>query len=303
MFKNIIGNEEIQKRLEKSVENRKVLHSYIFVGQEGIGKKKMAKEFAKMILCLGEPKYCDNCKSCIEFNSENHPDFFELEPEEKSIKIEQIRSMQTKIAEKPIISENKVYIINNADTMTKEAQNCLLKTLEEPPEYVTIILVGTNENLFLNTIKSRCVIMHFNPIKKEEIKKYLLQENEGEINETLLDMAQGSIGKAIQLKDQIEQYKEVESIIKNLDKMNILQIIKKAEILYKSKESIGDMLNYMNTVCINQTKENPKMILAIDIIEDTKQRLKMNSNYDMSIDNLIFNMWEAVNEKNSRNQI
>ena len=90
----------------------------------------------------------------------------------KSIKIEQIRYMQEKIAEKPIASNKKVYIINNSDTMTKEAQNCLLKTLEEPPEYAVIILVLANENNMLNTIKSRCTKIMFNPISKEEIIHY-----------------------------------------------------------------------------------------------------------------------------------
>ena len=90
----------------------------------------------------------------------------------KSIKIEQIRYMQEKIAEKPISSNKKVYIINNSDTMTKEAQNCLLKTLEEPPEYAVIILVLANENNMLNTIKSRCTKIMFNPLSKEEIIHY-----------------------------------------------------------------------------------------------------------------------------------
>ena len=90
----------------------------------------------------------------------------------KSIKIEQIRYMQEKIAEKPIASNKKVYIINNSDTMTKEAQNCLLKTLEEPPEYAVIILVLANENNMLYTIKSRCTKIMFNPLSKEEIIHY-----------------------------------------------------------------------------------------------------------------------------------
>ena len=90
----------------------------------------------------------------------------------KSIKIEQIRYMQEKIAEKPIASNKKVYISNNSDTMTKEAQNCLLKTLEEPPEYAVIILVLANENNMLNTIKSRCTKIMFNPLSKEEIIHY-----------------------------------------------------------------------------------------------------------------------------------
>ena len=141
MFENIIGNDKIKNELTNLVKQNKYSHSYIFHGTEGIGKKLIAKEFAKMILCLGEEKYCNTCKSCLEFLSNNNPDFYEIIPDGNNIKIEQIREMQKKVVEQPIISKNKVYIIDNADLMTREAQNCLLKTLEEPPEFVTIILI------------------------------------------------------------------------------------------------------------------------------------------------------------------
>ena len=173
MFENIIGNKKNKEILKKAIEINKTSHSYIFCGTEGIGKKLIAKELAKKILCLEEKAKDCNCKSCIEFDSDNNPDFQLIESVDGKIKIEQIRQMQRKVAEKPIISNNKVYIIDNADTMTTEAQNCLLKTLEEPPEYITIILICTNEGNLLSTIKSRCTRMQFEPIKDEEIKEYV----------------------------------------------------------------------------------------------------------------------------------
>ena len=151
MFDEIIGNEKIKEELKRSLEEDKISHSYMFVGIEGIGKQLIAKAFAQMILCTNETeKGCNKCKSCIEFQSQNHPDFLYIEPDGNSIKIEQIRYLQRKIQEKPIISNKKVYIINDADKMTQEAQNCLLKTLEEPPEYSIIILIGSNVALLLN---------------------------------------------------------------------------------------------------------------------------------------------------------
>ena len=96
-----------------------------------------------------------------------------LEPDSGKVKIEQIREIQRKIAEKPIISNQKVYIINDADTMTTEAQNCLLKTLEEPPEYITIILICSNENKLLGTIKSRCTRLYFEKLTNEDVEKYI----------------------------------------------------------------------------------------------------------------------------------
>ena len=85
MFESIIGNNKIKELLVNSIKTNKVSHSYMFIGIEGIGKKLIAKEFAKMILCLEENRYCNNCKSCIEFDSNNNPDFFLIEPDEKVI--------------------------------------------------------------------------------------------------------------------------------------------------------------------------------------------------------------------------
>lgn len=119
MFNNILGNDKIKDLLLNSIKTNKVSHSYLFVGTEGIGKKLIAKEFAKMILCIEQNKYCGKCKSCIEFDSDNNPDFEIIEPDGNSIKIDQIRELQNKVAEKPIISDKKVYIINNSDKMTR----------------------------------------------------------------------------------------------------------------------------------------------------------------------------------------
>ena len=129
MFENIIGHKEIKKSLINTVKANKTSHSYMFIGIEGIGKKMIAKEFAKMLLCTDETKYCNNCKSCIEFDTNNNPDFMLIEPDGNSLKIEQIRILQKKIQEKPIISNNKVYIINNADKMTRRSSKLFTKNI------------------------------------------------------------------------------------------------------------------------------------------------------------------------------
>lgn len=296
MFENVLGNDSIKDMLRQAVVNNKVSHSYLLVGTSGIGKKKIALEFAKAILCLNQNKYCNYCKSCIEFDSNNNPDYYYMTPEGNSIKIQQIRELQEKIQEKPIISEKKVYIIDDADMMTTEAQNCLLKTLEEPPDFATIILIGTNENSFLTTIKSRCMIIHFNPISDLEMRKYLEENYQMKsITQNMLDLFQGSIGKAINLKDKKEQYENLERLIDNLSQKDLIDIAKMAEILYKSKEEIFEMLDYMNIVILKKAKEEYRYTNCIQIVEDTKKRLKQNANYDMSIDHMVFNMWEEIN--------
>ena len=295
MFDEIIGNDRIKNQLKQAVDLNKTSHSYLFLGISGIGKKIIAKEFAKMILCEGDNKYCNQCKSCIEFDSNNNPDFTLIEPDGASIKIDQIRQMQKKIIEAPIISKNKVYIIDDADLMTTEAQNCLLKTLEEPPEFVTIILIGSKESSFLSTIKSRCTIIKFSPIENEQIIKYLNKKYEiKNISEEMLEIFGGSIGKAEDLKDKEELFSKIIEIVENIKTLELPEILKKADIIYKSQEDRIDILEAINVILFKLSKQDIRYLNCIDIVEDTARRLNANANYNMSIDNMIFRIWEEM---------
>ena len=306
-FENLIGNEKIKTILTNAIQSNNVLHSYLFTGIDGIGKSLFAKEFANMILCTADNKKpCQNCKSCLEFQGESHPDFLQIEPEDgKTIKIEQIRYLQEKIAEKPITSEKKVYIINECDTMTREASNALLKTLEEPPIYATIILITANESKLLVTIKSRCTKMAFQPLSEIEIKTYLKQKSldinkeigmDNKITENLIKQSQGSIGRLLRTQQEIEDYKKIDEIIQNLEKKDITQIWQDAEILYQSKDNILDLLDYINIVFYEKLmlKKDMKYTKAVSIIEETKKRITANANYDMCIDNMLLKLWEKL---------
>ncbi len=300
IFENIIGNEKAKEILNKALKSKNILHSYIFMGISGVGKKMFAREFAKGILCLNENSCCNKCKSCMEFNTDNHPDFMEINQLEdtKNIKIEQIRFMQEKIAEKPIISNKKVYIIDNADTMTVEAQNCLLKTLEEPPEYAVIVLIASNESKLLNTIKSRCMKVSFEAISDENIRKYIEENITKDVTPNMVSMCGGSIEKAKTIADKKEMYASLEEIIEKIEKSDLIEVFNNSEILYKSKDNIQELLDYINIILYN--KKKLEFINCIQIVEDVKRRLLQNSNYDMSIDGLLIRMWEEVNEKYNR---
>lgn len=201
IFSDIVGNEKNKELLKQIINTNNIAHSYMFIGKESIGKFLFAKEFAKAMLCINQEKPCNVCKSCIEFNTHNNPDFNILEPEGNSIKIDQIRELTKKVYEKPVISSRKVYIINDSNYMTKEAQNSLLKTLEEPPEYVTIILITSNDNLFLPTIKSRCTKISFTRLTNEELIKILNKEyNYSNISETVLKVAERKYKKSFRNK-------------------------------------------------------------------------------------------------------
>lgn len=297
MFEHIVGNEKNKQLLENIIKENNISHSYMFIGKMGIGKLLFAKQFAQAILCESH-NLCGKCKSCVEFISNNNPDIKIIEKEGTSnIKIEQIRDMNSKIIEKPIISSRKVYIINDADSMTKEAQNCLLKTLEEPPQYAVIILIGENENLFLNTIKSRCTKIIFQNIPDDILKNTLEEKFDyRNITKSMLSLFEGSIGRALELQGKEEIYENIKNIFTNLEKINIIDLLNQKEIISKYKEDIISILQYVQVLFFEFVRLGDlRYIKAIEIIEDTKDRLSKNANFDMTIDLFLMSVWESIN--------
>ena len=296
MFNNIIGNINNKMILENAIKNDKITHSYIFSGPEGIGKLLFAKEFAKAILCDSkENKPCNNCKSCVEFENSNHPDFFIIDEQDETIKTEMMKKLTKDILEKPLENKKKIYIINNSENMTREAQNTLLKTLEEPPEYIIIILITTNTNLMLNTIKSRCINIIFNKLSDDELKNYFKED----ITKEILKFSEGSISKAIKINEKEEMYQQINTEIKKIEQLNELEILKLKSIIFNKKEDIEEILEYLNLVFYDIIINNPNNAIkynnCIKIIENTKRRLKRNGNYDMTIDNCLLSIWEEIN--------
>lgn len=260
-----------------------------------------------MILCQNnKDKSCNICKSCIELANNNNPDFYIIQPDGNSIKVELIRGIINKIIEKPIISSKKVYIISNSELMTKEAQNTLLKTLEEPAEYVTIILITQNENQILNTIRSRCIKIKFNNIDDNTLKEYL-ENSYKDIPSNLLKSFNGSIEKALNMLENKELYEKIDNIFLNIEKIEKADIINSNNIIYGLKEDIENVLDYINIIFYNKIIEDTSLknrahtyASCIDIINDAKQRLEGNSNFDMTIDNMLLSIWEEIHEKHSR---
>lgn len=289
-FDSIIGNKEIRNYLLNSVLKNTVSQSYLFNGTEGIGKILIAKEFAKRLLCIEEKKAECECKSCQSFDGANHPDFVVINEEETTIKIEQIRELTSKVIEQPIISEKKVYIINHADKMTVEAQNCLLKTLEEPPQFAIIILITSNLNSILPTIKSRCMKINFLNISNEELKKYAIEKiGYLQVTDNLLQSFNGSIGKAILQKENQEKFQLVEYIINDLSTKDIIDILNESKVIY-DKENIYKILEYMIVCLYSKKEENIKYLDCIELVNSCIQKLKRNCNFDMTIDSMIFAM-------------
>ncbi len=167
-FKDVIGHKKPIELLRRAIINDRVVHSYLFLGNEGIGKRWVALQFAKALNCLErraeESDACDRCLSCKKIDAELHPDVTVLEPEGQAIKVDQVRQMLRDLAYRPYEGKRRVCILTAADRMAPNMSNTLLKTLEEPPLHTVIILVANSSKAILPTILSRCQQIPFNPL-------------------------------------------------------------------------------------------------------------------------------------------
>jgi DNA polymerase-3 subunit delta' len=192
-FDNIIGHEKSKNLLRMFLENKNIPHAFLFYGQEGIGKKLVAKEFAKHLFCEHRSA-CGECNPCIKLDRGSHPDLILIEGD-NSIGIDQSRMLSKEICEYPYESEKRVIIIDQAETLTREAANALLKTLEEPPPYNHFFLITSAEKEIPPTIRSRCNRVFFTPLSRKQLKHFFLQSTDAdeERADLLADISYGSI--------------------------------------------------------------------------------------------------------------
>ncbi len=204
-FKDIKGQDRPIQLLQRYIESGQLTGSYLFAGPEGIGKRIAAVTLARAVNCLkNKGDSCDTCPSCIKIEKGAHPDIFFLGSQGgEDIKIESIRQLQNDIALRPYEARKKVFIIDNAHRLTKEASHALLKTLEEPPEDSLIILVSEKPSLLFKTVISRCKIIRFYPLGRRETEESL-KSNYGLSNEAahfLAFFSEGRLGRAIKIKE------------------------------------------------------------------------------------------------------
>ena len=274
MFEDILGNDDVKKYLTNCIENKNFSHSYIFSGIKGVGKYSFAKDFAKCIL-----------------EDSMMQDYYELGPDGKSIKGSQIRELQNVINIKPTFSKKSVYIIDDADLMTIEAQNSLLKTLEEPPEYAVIILIVHNERSILSTVKSRCVNIKFSKLSDKDIKKYLLKKdlNFEDKNINVFKVLDGSLNNIDFIRDDYDELLKLTVFVTNLKKNKVINFFQDGSVFYDNHDKIIRLLEYLNILLF----ENSYFQL-IEIVEKTKNKILMNNNFEMCIDYMILNFIEEL---------
>ena len=247
----VLGHEEVVKHLKNAAAMDKVSHSYIFAGEKGSGKKLLAKLFAMTLQCEkhgDEP--CLQCSSCKKAMNRNHPDIIYISHEKpNSIGIEDIREqLISDVSIKPYTGPYKIYIVDEAEKMTVQAQNALLKTIEEPPAYAVILLLVNNGSTLLPTIASRCVTLNFKPVRDEVIKKYLMEElhvpdYQAEVS---VAFAQGNVGKAKQIataEDFTEMMDAAFRILKRGQDMEVYEMVDAIKLLSEQKHTIYEYLD------------------------------------------------------------
>ena len=280
-FEKLIGNEKIKQELTETMENQTISHSYMFVGKSGIGKRLFAREFAKGLLG--------------DFNKDilNYEDYKEIGPLEgkKIISVDQIREIIKEANELPTESEKRVFVIDEADKMNSEAQNSILKTLEEPPEYVVIILIVTNESKMLETIKSRCNIIKFDTLKESEIEKYLEQKEllDKSRKDVEIRLLNGSLENVNNLDSMLENYDYLKVLVSYIKKKDIIQALNNGLLLYESKDDIMNLLDLLNIVFLEE-----RLTKCVFVVESTKTKILQNNNYNMCIDNLIMKSIDSI---------
>ncbi|MCR1840106.1 DNA polymerase III subunit delta' [Murimonas intestini] len=252
-FRDIVGHGQIIEHFQNAIKMDKISHAYILAGEKGSGKRTIATAFAQTLQCeQGQTDACGICHACKQAESRNHPDIIYVTHEKpNSIGVEEIREQLVgDVLIKPYSSKYKVYIVNDADKMTVQAQNALLKTIEEPPSYAVILLLAGNVSSMLPTILSRCVTLSMKPVPDEEVKKYLMEHVQvpDYQADVCVAFAQGNIGKAVQLASS-DSFNEIRAaalhLLKNVRKMDMSDIMSHMKGISEFKLEVQDFLDFL----------------------------------------------------------
>ncbi|MCR5279067.1 MAG: DNA polymerase III subunit [Lachnospiraceae bacterium] len=319
-FSDIIGQDMLKKHLITAVEHDTVSHAYIIVGEKYSGKEFIARIFAAALLCTGEEGHdipCNNCHSCHQAFSKNNPDIIYVTHDKPGvIGVDDIRTqINEDISIKPYSGRKKIYIVNEAEKMNPQAQNALLKTFEEPPEYAVIILLTTSADELLPTIRSRAVELDMRPVPDAEVKRFLMEEVQ--IPDYKADVcvafARGNIGKAKLLasnEDFDNIRRDVINLLKHIREMEISELataVKKAGeykleindyldiilvyyrdvLLFKATMDANglifkDEIQYIRKAASESTYEGIQNIIAG--LEKARERLGANVNFELTME-------------------
>lgn len=325
-FKDIVGHEQIIEHLKTAIEMGKVSHAYILNGPDLSGKMMIAEAFARALLCeKQDPDGCGECRSCRQSDDRNNPDIIYVKHDKpNTISVDDIRTqLNNDIVIKPYSNQYKIYIVDEAEKMNQQAQNALLKTIEEPPAYAVIMLLTTNADSFLQTIRSRCITLNLKSVKNDVIKSYLMTEKK--IPDYQADVcaafAQGVVGKAIKLasSDDFNELKESAlSLIKRLDDIDLYEMGEAIKQISDYKLQVQDYFDlitvwYRDVLYMKATNDVNGLIFKdevydikkqaskhsyhgietiIEALDKAKLRINANVNFDLVIELLLMTIKE-----------
>ena len=286
-FTDIIGHEQIIEHLQNAIKMDKISHAYILNGPDKSGKKMLAEAFAMTLQCeKGGSSPCGECHSCRQAVSHNQPDIIYVQHEKpNTLSVDDIRTqVNHDIEVKPYASPYKIYIIDEAEKMNVQAQNALLKTIEEPPAYAVILLLTTNADLFLPTIRSRCVMLNLKAVEDSVIKKFLMEEKQ--VPDYQADIcvafAQGNVGKAIALASS-DDFNELKAaaiqLMKRIREIDLYELSEAVKQISEFKLQINDyfdimMIWYRDILVYKATMDVNSLIFKDEIYDIKKQASK-----------------------------
>ena len=330
-FKEIVGHEDIITHFKSSIETGNVGHAYIISGDAGSGKKALAYAFADTLECeAGGTEPCGNCQSCLQISTGNYPDIITVTHEKPNlISVDEVREQLVNTVDvKPYKGKYKIYVIPDAELLNVQAQNAILKTIEEPPAYAVILLLTTNLDKLLETVQSRCLKLQTKPIRERDVLAYLMNVM-GLTKEKAyfcLDFAQGNLGKAIKLAGNEEYAEIVDSVVNvltHIGDMDVETLGKAVKDIEQFKMSMNDymdlmMMWYRDAMMIKITGNVDKILFKnefstlkkqagkltfksiedkIDAIAKAEQRLLANANFEVTIELLLLTLKEEATEE------
>ena len=290
-FSDVIGHQHLIEHLQSAITMGKVSHAYIFDGEKGSGKNFLASAFAATLQCEKQGiEACGECTSCKQAEGNNHPDIIRITHEKpNTISVDDIRQQLCgDIMIKPYKGPYKIYIIDEAQKLNVQAQNALLKTIEEPPSYAVILLLTTNAQSFLPTILSRCVTLSLKPVRDSLVRKFLMEQvhipdYQADI---CVSFAQGNIGKAkrLAMSEEFEEMKDhMIRLVKYIQDMEISELIESMRKMTEFKTDISDYLDLLmvwyRDVLLYKATWNPSAVVFSDEIH-TITKMASNSSYE-----------------------
>ena len=323
-FTEIVGHEQIKEHMQAAIRDKKPFHAYLFQGEEGVGKEALARTFAAGLQCQSESadKPCKECVSCRQMESGNQPDVIWVTREKASLGVDEIREQLCNTMDiKPFSSPYKIYLVPEAEKMTEAAQNALLKTIEEPPEYGIVILMTSNISALLPTIQSRCLTMEFRPLSTAVVESYVKEHCQVPDYQARASaaFAQGNLGKAMRYaksEDFIERKDHIISLLRHVEQMDLSEMLAVIKDLGTRKDEVRDYIDlmvlwYRDVLLFKATKDINQLLFQdeasyisreashrsyekieeiLQAFEKAKVRLRANVNFDITMELMLLTL-------------